>query len=81
LVNAEDRIQPFDRLRVKSPDSVGLFNIPATGPAGKPSLREFKIKNLEHWEEAFEEIMNKFIFPLRPSPYMLNNRHGSLKPS
>ena len=44
---------------------MGLFNIPA--------LREFKIKNLEHWEKAFEEIMNKFIFLLRPSPYMLNN--------
>ena len=44
---------------------MGLFNIPA--------LREFKIKNLEHWEQAFEEIMNKFIILLRPSPYMLNN--------
>ena len=44
---------------------MGLFNIPA--------LREVKIKNLEHGESAFEEIMNKFNFLLRPSPYMLNN--------
>ena len=29
--------------------------------------------NLEHREQAFEEIMNGFIILLRPSPYMLNN--------
>ena len=44
---------------------MGLFNIPAQ--------REFKINNLEHWDQALEEIMNKFIILLGPSPYMLNN--------